>query len=120
MIIEQDHSPPFILSNREQILHLIFGEWQPLLALLGKHFDGLSRIAWTWRTAQCQNGRGFSCGRSRFPRVVDGFLVPAMVELLIACIIAGSSAFQEREIDGAWLPRRVRRGDRTNNQRARN
>src|SRR6202035_2329874 len=47
MITEQDHSPPFILSNRQQILHLIFGEWQPLLALLGKHFDGLSRIAWT-------------------------------------------------------------------------
>src|ERR1700680_5113761 len=50
MITEQDHSPPFILSNREQILHLIFGEWQPLLALLGKHFDGLSRIAWTKAT----------------------------------------------------------------------
>src|ERR1700686_2090959 len=51
MITEQDHSPPFILSNRQQILHLIFGEWQPLLALLGKHFDGLSRIAWTKATA---------------------------------------------------------------------
>src|SRR5271166_2630257 len=50
MITEQDHSPPFILSNREQILHLIFGEWQPLLALLGKHFDGLRRIAWTKAT----------------------------------------------------------------------
>jgi hypothetical protein len=50
MIAEQDHSPPFILSNRQQILHLIFGEWQPLLALLGKHFDGVIRIAWTKAT----------------------------------------------------------------------
>ena len=49
--------------------------------------------------------------RYRFPRVVDGFLVPATAEPLIACIIAGSAEFQEREIGGAWLPRRVRRGD---------
>ncbi|HEU4680052.1 MAG TPA: AraC family transcriptional regulator, partial [Terrimicrobiaceae bacterium] len=45
------------------------------------------------------------------PRVVDGFLVPATAEPLIACNIAGSAEFQEREIDGPWLPRRVRRGD---------
>src|SRR5271169_3269870 len=50
MITEQDHSPPFILSNREQILHLILGERQPLLALIRKHFDSLSRIAWTKAT----------------------------------------------------------------------
>jgi hypothetical protein len=43
-----------------------------------------------------------------FPRVVDGFLVPATAEPLIACNIAGSAEFQEREIGGAWLPRRVR------------
>ncbi len=43
--------------------------------------------------------------------MVDGFLVPATAEPLIACIIAGSAEFQEREIGGAWLPRRVRRGD---------
>jgi AraC family transcriptional regulator len=43
--------------------------------------------------------------------VVDGFLVPATAETLIACIIGGSAEFQEREIGGAWLPRRVRRGD---------
>ena len=49
--------------------------------------------------------------RYRFFRVVDGFLVPATAEPLIACIIAGSAEFQEREIGGAWLPRRVRRGD---------
>ena len=54
---------------------------------------------------------GLFVRRYRFPRVVDGFLVPATAEPLIACIIAGSAEFQEREIDGAWLPRRVRRGD---------
>ena len=54
---------------------------------------------------------GLFVRRYRFPRVVDGFLVPATAEPLIACIIAGSAEFQEREIGGAWLPRRVRRGD---------
>ena len=47
----------------------------------------------------------------RFPRLVDGFLVPATTEPLIACNIAGSAEFQEREIGGAWLLRRVRSGD---------
>ena len=32
--------------------------------------------------------------RYRFPRVVDGFLVPATAEPMIACIIAGSAEFQ--------------------------
>jgi AraC family transcriptional regulator len=54
---------------------------------------------------------GLFVRRYRFPRVVDGFRVPATAEPLIACIIAGSAEFQEREIGGAWLPRRVRRGD---------
>ena len=54
---------------------------------------------------------GLFVRRYRFPRVVDGFLVPATAEPMIACIIAGSAEFQEREIGGAWLPRRVRRGD---------
>lgn len=49
--------------------------------------------------------------RYRFPRVVDGFLVPATAEPLIAVIIAGSADFEEREIGGTWLPHRVRRGD---------
>jgi AraC family transcriptional regulator len=49
--------------------------------------------------------------RYRFPRVVDGFLVPATAEPLIACNIGGSAEFQEREIGGDWLTRRVRRGD---------
>jgi hypothetical protein len=55
--------------------------------------------------------QGLFVRRYRFPRMVDGFLVPATAEPLIACIIAGSAEFQEREIGGAWLPRRVRRGD---------
>ena len=54
---------------------------------------------------------GMDVRRYRFPRVADGFLVPATAEPLIACIIAGLAEFQEREIGGAWLPRRVRRGD---------
>ena len=54
---------------------------------------------------------GLFVRRYRFPRVVDGFLVPATAEPLIACIIAGSAEFQEREIGGTWLSRHVRRGD---------
>ena len=47
---------------------------------------------------------GLFVRRYRFPRVVDGFLVPATAEPLIACIIAGSAEFQEREIGGACRP----------------
>ncbi|MGA7901466.1 MAG: hypothetical protein WCA06_02405 [Terrimicrobiaceae bacterium] len=44
---------------------------------------------------------GLFVRRYRFARVVDGFLVPATAEPLVACIIAGSADFQEREIGGA-------------------
>ena len=54
---------------------------------------------------------GLFVRRYRFPRVVDGFLVPATAEPLIACNSAGSAEFEEREIGGTWLPHRVRRGD---------
>ena len=54
---------------------------------------------------------GIFVRRYRFPRVVDGFLVPATAEPLIACILAGSAQFDEREIGGPWQPHRVRRGD---------
>ena len=37
--------------------------------------------------------------------------MPATAEPLIACNIGGSAEFQEREIGGDWLTRRVRRGD---------
>lgn len=54
---------------------------------------------------------GLFVRRYRFPPIVDGFLVPATAEPLIACIIAGSAEFQEREIDGIWLARQVQCGD---------
>jgi len=54
---------------------------------------------------------GLFARRYRFPRVVDGFLVPATVEPLITCTLNGSAEFEEREIDGGWVPRRIRRGD---------
>ena len=54
---------------------------------------------------------GLFVRRYRFPRVVDGFLVPATAEPLIACNIAGLAEFEERETGGPWLPHRVRRGD---------
>ena len=54
---------------------------------------------------------GLFARRYQFAHVVDGFLVPATAEPLIACNMAGSAEFEEREIGGPWLPRRVRRGD---------
>jgi AraC family transcriptional regulator len=54
---------------------------------------------------------GLFVRRSRFPRTVDRFLVPATPEPLVSCVLAGSAEFQERDIGGAWLPRQVRRGD---------
>jgi AraC family transcriptional regulator len=53
---------------------------------------------------------GLFARRYRFPRVVDGFLVPATAEPLITCHLSGSAEFQERDIGGAWVPRQVRRG----------
>jgi AraC family transcriptional regulator len=54
--------------------------------------------------------RGLFVRRYRFPRFVDSFLVPATTEPLIAAIIAGSAVFEEREVEGTWLPHHVRRG----------
>ena len=54
---------------------------------------------------------GLFARRYRFPRVVDGFLVPATSEPLITCQLDGSAEFQERDIGGTWIPRQVRRGD---------
>jgi hypothetical protein len=45
---------------------------------------------------------GLFARRFRFPRVVDGFLVPATAEPLITCNLIGSAEFQERDIDGTW------------------
>jgi AraC family transcriptional regulator len=54
---------------------------------------------------------GLFVRRYRYPRVVDGFLVPATAEPLIAYEIAGSAEFEEREVGGLWRPYRVRHGD---------
>ena len=54
---------------------------------------------------------GLFARRYRFPRVVNGFLVPATAEPLIVCVLNGSAEFQERDVGGAWLPRHVRRRD---------
>jgi AraC family transcriptional regulator len=54
---------------------------------------------------------GLFVRRYRYPRVVDGFLVPATAEPLIAYELAGSAEFEEREIGGTWRPYRVQRGD---------
>ncbi len=54
---------------------------------------------------------GLFVRRYRYSRVVDGFLVPATAEPLIACNVAGSAEFEECEIGGPWRPHRVRRGD---------
>ena len=37
--------------------------------------------------------------------------MPATPEPLIACVIAGSAQFRERDIGAAWLKRQLRRGD---------
>ena len=54
---------------------------------------------------------GLFVQRYRFPRVVDGFLVPATAEPLIACNIGVRQSFRNVRLAGAWLTRRVRRGD---------
>jgi AraC family transcriptional regulator len=54
---------------------------------------------------------GLFVRRYLFPRVVDGFLVPATVEPSVCCHLSGSAEFQERDIGGPWVPRRVQRGD---------
>jgi len=54
---------------------------------------------------------GLFVRRSRFPRAVDRFLVPATPEPLMSCVLAGSAEFQERDLGGVWVPRQVRRGD---------
>jgi len=40
---------------------------------------------------------GLFVRRSRFPRAVDRFLVPATPEPLMSCVLAGSAEFQERK-----------------------
>ena len=49
--------------------------------------------------------------RYQFPRVVDGFLVPATPEPLVTFTVSGSAEFQEREIGERWLPHHVQPND---------
>jgi AraC family transcriptional regulator len=53
---------------------------------------------------------GLYARRLQFPRVVDLFLVPATAEPLIACQLAGSAEFRERERGAQWVTRHIRRG----------
>jgi hypothetical protein len=50
-----------------------------------------------------QKWPGLFARRYRFPRVVDGFLVPATAEPLITCHLNGSAEFQERDIGGGMV-----------------
>jgi hypothetical protein len=54
---------------------------------------------------------GFFVRRSRFPREVDRFLVPATPEPLISCVLAGSAEFRESDVGQAWVRRQLKRGD---------
>src|SRR6266446_8731726 len=54
---------------------------------------------------------GLFVRRSRFPRAVDRFLVPATPEPLITCGLAGSAEFRERELGETWVTRQIGRGD---------
>ena len=54
---------------------------------------------------------GLIVRQSRYPRVVDRFLVPATPEPLIVCNLSGAAEFQERDVGGAWITRRIKRGD---------
>jgi hypothetical protein len=54
---------------------------------------------------------GLFARRYRFARVVHGFLVPAKAEPLITCQLKAPLSFKNVTSAGAWVPRRVRRGD---------
>jgi len=54
---------------------------------------------------------GLYVRRIVFPRIVDRFLVPATAEPLISCVMRGSAEFEEREVGGNWLTRKLQRGD---------
>ena len=58
-----------------------------------------------WRFRQA-----LTAGQSEYS-LVDGFLVPATAEPFIACNMAGSAEFEEREIGGHWRSYKVRSGD---------
>jgi len=76
--------------------------------------DVLIHVKWAgvgqWDPFEREGGFAREFGiEPKFP--MDGFLVPATAEPLIACTVAGSAEFEERETGGAWLRYPVRRGD---------
>ncbi len=54
---------------------------------------------------------GLYARRWRNPRVVDRLLVPATPEPHIACTLRGTAEFQERDVGGAWITRKIQAGD---------
>ena len=78
-----------------------------------RKFKGVSPVSRRRGARGQRNAKVAGAFRAALPLSSRGgwVSVPATAEPMIACIIAGSAEFQEREIGGAWLPRRVRRGD---------
>ncbi len=54
---------------------------------------------------------GLFARRWRHPRVVDRFLVPATPEPHIACTLRGMAEFEERDVGGAWITRKIEPGN---------
>lgn len=54
---------------------------------------------------------GLYARRWRLPRVVDRFLVPATPEPHISCNLGGMTEFQERDLGGKWITRKIGAGD---------
>lgn len=54
---------------------------------------------------------GLYARRWRNPLVVDRLLVPATPEPHIACTLRGTAEFQERDVGGAWVTRKVQAGN---------
>jgi hypothetical protein len=54
--------------------------------------------------------QGLYARRWRLPRVVDRLLVPATPEPHISCNLRGMAEFQERDVGGAWITRRITGG----------
>src|SRR5580704_6359869 len=59
----------------------------------------------------CLRWPGLFVRRSRFPRAVDRFPVPATPEPLMSCVLAGSADFRESDVGQAGVRRQLKRGD---------
>ncbi|MGZ8940206.1 MAG: AraC family transcriptional regulator [Limisphaerales bacterium] len=54
---------------------------------------------------------GLYARRWRLPRVVDRLLIPATPEPHISCNLRGLAEFQERDVGGKWITRKIQGGD---------